>query len=74
MSAVNLTNRYALYNFLSTFSGTHYVAPRALTVTLGYHFLDRKWRPGGLSHYALVRQMRSTISQSSPRQVMLDRS
>ncbi len=24
---VNLTNKYALYNFLSTFSGTHYVTP-----------------------------------------------
>ena len=25
---INLTNNYALYNFLSTFSGTHYVTPR----------------------------------------------
>ena len=25
---VNLTNKEALYNFLSTFSGTHYVTPR----------------------------------------------
>jgi hypothetical protein len=38
LSAVNLTNRVALYNFLSTFSGTHYVSPRALTATLGFHF------------------------------------
>ena len=29
VSVVNLTNDYALYNFLSTFSGTHYVTPRA---------------------------------------------
>jgi hypothetical protein len=36
--AVNITNEYALYNFLSTFSGTHYVTPRALTATLGFHF------------------------------------
>lgn len=28
--AINLTNRAALYDFLSTFSGTHYVTPRAL--------------------------------------------
>ena len=28
---INLTNNYALYNFLSTFSGTHYVTPRAIT-------------------------------------------
>ena len=37
-SAINLTNKYALYNFLSTFSGTHYVTPRALTAELGFHF------------------------------------
>jgi hypothetical protein len=37
-TAINLTNKYALYNFLSTFSGTHYVTPRALTVQLGFHF------------------------------------
>ena len=36
--AINVTNNYALYNFLSTFSGTHYVSPRALTTTLGFHF------------------------------------
>ena len=38
LTAVNFTNKYALYNFLSTFSGTHYVTPRALTAELGYHF------------------------------------
>ena len=27
-SIVNLTNKEALYNFLSTFSGTHFVTPR----------------------------------------------
>jgi hypothetical protein len=37
-TAVNLANKEALYNFLSTFSGTHYVTPRALTVELGFHF------------------------------------
>ncbi|MDR3747294.1 MAG: TonB-dependent receptor [Acidobacteriota bacterium] len=37
-TAINLTNQYSLYNFLSTFSGTHYVTPRALTVQLGFHF------------------------------------
>ena len=31
LTAINVTNKYALYNFLSTFSGTHYVTPRALT-------------------------------------------
>jgi len=35
---INLANNYALYNFLSTFSGTHYVTPRAITGTLGFHF------------------------------------
>jgi len=38
VTVVNLANKYALYNFLSTFSGTHYVTPRALTVELGFHF------------------------------------
>ncbi len=38
LTAVNLTNKYALYNFLSTFSGTHYVTPRAMTAELGFHF------------------------------------
>ncbi|HZD76175.1 MAG TPA: hypothetical protein VE218_04165, partial [Acidobacteriaceae bacterium] len=37
-TGVNVTNKYALYNFLSTFSGTHYVTPRALTAEVGFHF------------------------------------
>ncbi|MCL2659317.1 MAG: hypothetical protein FWD64_02185, partial [Acidobacteriaceae bacterium] len=37
-TAVNLTNKYALYNFLSTFSGTHYVTPRALTGEINFNF------------------------------------
>lgn len=36
LSAVNLTNEDSLYNFLSTFSGTHFVTPRSLQVTLGW--------------------------------------
>lgn len=36
LSALNLTNQDALYNFLSTFSGTHFVTPRSLQVTLGW--------------------------------------
>ena len=35
---VNLTNKEALYNFLSTFSGTHYVSPRTFTGTIAFHF------------------------------------
>jgi len=35
---INLANNYTLYNFLSTFSGTHYVTPRALTAQIGFHF------------------------------------
>ena len=38
LEVINLTNNYALYNFLSTFSGTHYVSPRAITGTVGFHF------------------------------------
>ena len=37
-TVINLTNKTALYNFLSTFSGTHYVTPRTETVELGFHF------------------------------------
>jgi hypothetical protein len=34
-TAVNITNKVALYNFLSTFSGTHFVEPRGYTVEVG---------------------------------------
>jgi len=37
-TVLNLTDKKALYNFLSTFSGTHYVTPRAETIELGFHF------------------------------------
>jgi hypothetical protein len=37
-SVINLTNKEALYNFLSTFSGTHFVTPRAYQVHLGISF------------------------------------
>jgi len=33
---VNVTNEASLYNFLSTFSGTHWVTPRSYTVSLGW--------------------------------------
>jgi hypothetical protein len=38
LTAINVTNKYALYNFLSTFSGTHYVSPRALTAKITFNF------------------------------------
>jgi hypothetical protein len=38
LTAINVTNKYALYNFLSTFSGTHYVTPRALTAKITINF------------------------------------
>jgi hypothetical protein len=37
-SVVNLTNKEALYNFLSTFTGTHFVTPRAYQFQLGVTF------------------------------------
>jgi len=37
-TAINVADRTAVYNFLSTFSGTHYVTPRAWTAELGFHF------------------------------------
>jgi hypothetical protein len=38
LTAINITDKYALYNFLSTFSGTHYVTPRALTAKITVNF------------------------------------
>jgi hypothetical protein len=38
VTLVNLANNYALYNFLSTFSGTHYVTPRTIAGQIGFHF------------------------------------
>jgi hypothetical protein len=37
-SIINLTNKTALYNFLSTFTGTHFVTPRSYSAQLGFHF------------------------------------
>jgi Carboxypeptidase regulatory-like domain/TonB-dependent Receptor Plug Domain len=38
LTAINVTNKVALYNFLSTFSGTHFLTPRAYTAELGFQF------------------------------------
>jgi hypothetical protein len=38
LTVINLANKVALYNFISTFSGTHYVTPRALTAQVGFNF------------------------------------
>jgi len=38
VTVVNLTNRSALYNFLSSFSGTHFVTPRTLQAEITFHF------------------------------------
>jgi len=38
LTAINVTNKDSLYNFLSTFSGTHYVTPRALTAKVTFNF------------------------------------
>ncbi|MEQ1946627.1 MAG: TonB-dependent receptor [Bryobacteraceae bacterium] len=37
-TVTNLTNKVALYNFLSTFSGTHFVAPRTYQASVAYTF------------------------------------
>jgi TonB dependent receptor len=37
-TVLNLTNKEALYNFQSTFSGTHFVAPRAFQGQIGVTF------------------------------------
>ncbi len=38
VTAINMANKDALYNFLSTFSGTHYVTPRTVTAEVSFHF------------------------------------
>jgi hypothetical protein len=38
ITVINLTNKVGLYNFLSTFSGTHYLTPRAITAQVGFNF------------------------------------
>lgn len=38
VSVVNATNKAALYNFLSSFSGTHFVSPRVVQGELTLHF------------------------------------
>ena len=38
MAVVNVLNTVALYNFLSTFSGTHFVTPRAIQAELSVRF------------------------------------
>ena len=38
LTAINIANKYALYNFLSTFSGTHYLTPRTVTAEVAFHF------------------------------------
>jgi len=37
-TAINITNKMALYNFLSTFSGTHFIPPRTFQVQAGITF------------------------------------
>ena len=37
-SVINVTNTESLYNFLSTFSGTHFVTPRAYQLQVGWAF------------------------------------
>ena len=38
LTAINITNKVALYNFLSTFSGTHFVTPRSFQGQVGVTF------------------------------------
>ena len=38
LTVINVTNKVALFYFLSTFSGTHYVKPRTLTMQVRFNF------------------------------------
>ena len=39
--------KVALYNFLSTFSGTHFIEPRSVVLKIGFVFVKKK--PGARS-------------------------
>lgn len=38
LTVVNLTDKAVLYNFLSSFSGTHFVTPRTVQAEMTFHF------------------------------------
>ncbi len=38
VTATNIANKDALYNYLSTFSGTHFIPPRMITVSATFNF------------------------------------
>jgi hypothetical protein len=38
LTVINLANEVALYNFRSSFSGTHHVAPRTVSGEIGFNF------------------------------------
>jgi hypothetical protein len=38
LTVINISNKVALYNFLSTFSGTHFVTPRSVHGEIAFHF------------------------------------
>jgi hypothetical protein len=38
LAITNLTSKVAVYNFLSTFSGTHYLQPRTFVARVGLSF------------------------------------
>ncbi len=38
ITVINVANKVTPYNFLSTFSGTHYVTPRAITAEISFAF------------------------------------
>ena len=38
LEITNLSNKVAVYNFLSTFSGTHFLQPRAAIARVGFTF------------------------------------
>jgi hypothetical protein len=37
-TVVNVSNQEKMYNFLSTFGGTHFLQPRSYTAEVGFHF------------------------------------
>ena len=58
-TVINLTNKEALYNFLSTFSGTHFVTPRAFRSKPGFGSNARRRRVKGPGPARASREVRS---------------
>ena len=64
-TVTNLTNKVALYNFLSTFSGTHFVPPRTYQVVGRLRVLNSAPQPPRLGQTRLSRARQQAVKKLS---------